>query len=144
MSDTIPFLDTNILIRFLVNDVPQQAAECRKLVDALANGTQHAWTSHFVIAEAEFTLSKYYKLDRVRIAEMLSIIISLRGLKIDEKRIFERVFQLYLDHPSVDYADCYHAALAASRGCSRVLSYDKHFDRFSDLARVEPGDLLGG
>jgi predicted nucleic acid-binding protein len=143
MTANSPFLDTNILIRFLTGDVPEQAEQCRSLVNDLSDGSRAAWTSHFVIAEAVFTLSRYYGLDRESIAEKLGIIISLRGLRIDDKRMFREVFALYTEHPAIDYADCYHAALIQTHGDGRVLSYDKHFDRLRGVERIEPSDLIG-
>lgn len=138
MTRNEPFLDTNILIRFLTGDEPRQAQACRRLMAALADGRREAWTSHLVIAEAVFTLSRYYELDRPTIARKLGLLASLRGLRIRNKRMFADVFALYVEHPGVDYADCYHAVLAASEGCTQVLSYDKQFDLLPGVARILP------
>jgi predicted nucleic acid-binding protein len=64
-------------------------------------------------------------------------LINLPNLKISQKRLFSRIFQLYTTLP-IDYIDCYHAALMEGQEGSELFSYDSHFDMIGSLRRLEP------
>ena len=56
MTTDLPFLDTNILIRHLTGDHPEQSPRCRDLLLELETGARSAWTSHLVVAEVVYVL----------------------------------------------------------------------------------------
>ena len=136
---TIPLLDTNIILRHLLNDDPVKSRACFGLIQAIEQDELTAWTSHLVIAEVVFVLSnkKTYNLTREEVRDRLLPLINLPGLKIDKKRLFNRVFDLYTSLP-LDYIDCYHAALVEQSQKKQVISYDTHFDKISGIRRTEP------
>jgi len=134
-----PFLDTNIFIRHLANDDPQRSPACLALIHAIEEGRIEAWTSDMVIAEIVYVLSskRTYNLDRETIRDLILPIINLPGIKVPNKRLYLRVFELYVTTP-VDYVDAYHAALMESRKEGELYSYDLDFDRVPGLRRLEP------
>ncbi len=134
-----PFLDSNILVRHLTNDDPERGSACFAIIQAIEQGKLQAWTSDLVIAEVVFVLSgkATYNLDRGTIRDLLLPLIELPGLRITNKRLYRRVFELYATSP-LDYTDAYHVALMEQRGTSEVLSYDRHFDRVEGIQRREP------
>lgn len=136
---TLPFLDSNILLRHLTNDDPDRGQACFALIRALERGELSAWTSELVIAEVVFVLSNKntYNLPRETIRDLLLPLISLPGLKLPHKRLYARIFELYTTL-SLDYIDAYHVALMEQRRSTEVLSYDKHFDRVEGIQRREP------
>jgi len=133
------FLDTNIFLRHLLNDDPAKSPACFALVQAIERGEVSAWTSHLVIAELVFVLSgkKTYNLSRPEVRDRLLPLINLPNLKIPQKRLFGRIFDLYTSLP-IDYVDCYHAALLEGREAAELYSYDSHFDRVASVRRFEP------
>ncbi len=92
-----------------------------------------------VIAEVVFVLSSknLYNVGRATIRDGLLPLINLRGIKLPNKRIYSRVFDLYIS-TSIDYVDAYTAALMENRKQLELYSYDKHFDRISTVTRTEP------
>jgi predicted nucleic acid-binding protein len=136
---TARFLDTNILLRHLLNDDPVKSPACFALIQAIEQGEVLAWTSHLVIAEMVFVLSskKTYNLSRPEVRDRLLPLINLPNLKIPQKRLFSHIFQLYTTLP-IDYIDCYHAALLEGQEGSELYSYDSHFDQIKSLQRLEP------
>src|SRR5947208_3318085 len=92
------FLDSNILLRHLLNDDLTKAARCLTLFKAIEEGKVTVWTSPLVIAEVVFVLSnqKTYNVERARIRDLLLPLIHLPGLKVSQKRMFDRVFALYV------------------------------------------------
>ncbi len=103
---TTPFLDTNIILRHLLNDDPVKSPACFHLIQAIEQGKASALSSHLSIAEVVFVPSnkKTYNLSREEIRDRLLPLINLPGLKIDKKRLFNRVFDLYASLP-IDYID---------------------------------------
>lgn len=136
---TEPFIDTNIFLRHLLNDDPVASPACFELIRRIEQGTLAAWTSDLVIAELVWVLSskRLYNFSREDIREVLLPIINLPGLELPRKRLYERIFELYVTLP-LDYIDAYHAALAQQRGASEIYSYDADFDRVDGLTRREP------
>ena len=136
---TRQFLDSNILLRHLTGDDPQRGRACFAVIQALEQGMLSVWTSDLVIAEVVFVLSNKntYNLGRERIRDLLLPLIGLPGLKLPHKRLYRRVFDLYVTLP-IDYNEASHVALMEQRGTTEGLSYDQHFDRVEGLKRQEP------
>jgi predicted nucleic acid-binding protein len=133
------FLDTNIFIRHLSNDNPQQSPACFRLIQDIEQGKVKAWTSDLVIAEAVFVLAstKLYGLSRDAIRDLVLPLISLPGIRLANKRVYRRVFDLYTSL-NIDYTDAYNAALMENRKQTAVYSYDTDFDRIPTIQRREP------
>ena len=57
-------LDANVLVRFLVQDGPQQAKAARKLVEQAESGAVLLVVDPMIIAEAVYVLTSFYRKDR--------------------------------------------------------------------------------
>jgi len=141
LTEEVLFLDTNILLRHLAADHPVQSPECLRLFQAIEEGRLSVWTTHLVVFEVVFTLRRFYRIEPARIAELLLPILDLPGVKLTQKRLYRRVFELFTSH-ALGFADAYHAALLEHRGQSRLISYDREFDRVTGLQRLEPSKVL--
>lgn len=137
------FLDTNILLRHLLNDDAVLSPRARDMLAAIEQGSLTAWTSELVIAEVVFVLSgkRTYNMTPSEIAQLLLPIIRLPHLKLPRNTVFTRAFALYTGLP-IDYIDAYNAALMQQRGTPDILSFDTDFDRLPALTRhtVVPAD----
>jgi predicted nucleic acid-binding protein len=133
------FLDTNILLRHILNDEPRQSPACRALIERIEQGSVSVWTSDLAIAEVVWVLSstRLYNLSREEIRDALLPLISLPGVKLANKRVYTRAFALFTSL-TIDYIDAYHAALMESRQDNELLSYDADFDKVAGLTRLEP------
>ncbi len=133
------FLDTNILLRHLLNDDPIQSPACFALIRAIERGQVTVWITDLVIAEVVFVLSnrRTYNLSRETIRDALLAIIDLPNVKLPRKRLYHRVFDLYTSLP-MSFIDAYHAALVERRDPAELYSYDNDFDRVAGLHRLEP------
>ena len=134
------FLDTNILLRYLTGDDEQKASAAFNLLLKVERGEEVVVTSDLVIAETVFTLQspRGYGLSRELIRARLEPIITLRGLRLPHKCLYNRVFELYCEH-RISFVDAYNAAYMESRRITEIYSYDTDFDRVEGISRVEPG-----
>lgn len=133
------FVDTNIFLRHLLDDVPAQSAAARRLVHEIEQQTVLAWTSSLAIAEMVFVLEnpKTYAFPRARLRDVLLPLLSLPNLRIEHKHLYPRVFDLYVALP-IDFIDAYHAALISTLRQDSLYSFDTDFDRVPGLSRLEP------
>lgn len=133
------FIDANIFIRHLANDHPVQSPACFALVRDIEQGSVIVWTTDLIIAEVVFVLSSKhgYNVGRPALRDMLLPLINLPGVKLGNKGIYRRAFDLYTSMP-IDYIDAYNAALMENRKQTEIYSYDADFDRVSSIVRIEP------
>ena len=78
----MPLVDANIILRYLLNDIPEQAEIAKR---ELKNGNVRILTQ--VIAEVIYVLSKVYKIDRKQISENLLKIFSLESVSVENEEI---------------------------------------------------------
>ena len=113
-------LDTNILLRLVLNDVPEQMIAIKKLFE-------HCDTFHvsdIVIFEIVFILDKYYEFSRADICESIQTII--RHYKvICNRRLFELTLPLYIEHPKLSIVDCALTQYAELNDTAPLYTFDK-------------------
>ncbi|HTE83608.1 MAG TPA: PIN domain-containing protein [Dehalococcoidia bacterium] len=133
-----PFLDTNVLLRHVLDDDPVQSPAAKALIARIEQGEGEVWTTDLAIAEVVWVLSgRRYGFTRDAIRDVLLPLIGLPGIKLANKRVYSRAFALYTSLP-IDYVDAYHAALMEARSKHELLSYDADFDKVPGLIRREP------
>jgi len=133
------FLDTNVILRYLLRDDEIRAQRCLELLEKAEKREINLRTTDLVIAELVWVLGSpaTYSLPRDRIRDLLLPVILLPGLKLPGKKLYRRIFELYVDQ-NIDFIDAYNAAHMEKRGLSQIYSYDSDFDRIAGVRRVEP------
>ena len=84
MSAERRLLDTNVIVRHLVQDDPLQCKIASDLFAQCDQGTVTLVILPSVLAETVFVLESFYKHPRANIAATLSSLISSPGIEVDE------------------------------------------------------------
>jgi predicted nucleic-acid-binding protein len=135
MDDTV-FVDTNVFLRFFVNDVVTQYEKARVLFEAAEAGKIKLETSELVIAEIVWVLESFYGFARKEVTEVLSTLLSSRNLKIAGHARISEAVRLYAAG-NMDFVDAYNIAYIRSKGYSRVATFDsKHFKKVEGISIV--------
>ena len=127
------FLDTNVLVRHLTGDPPEQARRATRYLE-------HADTlllPDLVLAEVAYVLESYYQAPRHQVAEALRSILAFRAIRVVDGPLLLRAVELYEVH-GLDYADAYLVASAERTGVGVVASFDRAIDRVRTVRREEP------
>jgi len=135
---TACFLDTNILLRYLTQDIAEQGQRSAELVVRMARGEESVITTAMVFFETIYTLQSYYRYDRADIVPPIREILDLNTLVMEDKPVLRRALDIYLGVPALSIADCFHAAWAERHGATCIYSFDRGFDRLQDVTRIEP------
>jgi predicted nucleic acid-binding protein len=128
------FVDTNVLIRHLTGDPPDQAAQATRLL-------AHAdllLLPDLIVAEVVYVLESFYEVPRPRVAELVRAIVAFPAIGVADEPVLLRALEVYEVH-RLDFADAYLVAQAESSGVGAVVSFDKSIERVPTVRRVEPG-----
>lgn len=138
MSPERLFVDTNLFLRYLTNDVPQQADAVEALLRRAAVGEVTLVTNSLVIAEMVWVLETVYGLSRSSIAEKVLAILNTPGLEVPEAEILLQATLWYTEQ-NVDFADAYHGAWMLAHGIDTACTFDrKHFRRLPGITVLHP------
>jgi len=108
------FADTNLFLRYLTNDVPQQADAVEQLLRRAAAGELVLITNTLVIAEIVWTLETFYQLPRSDIKDKVLAILNTPGLDVADAELILEAMTWYTEK-NVDFIDAYNAADAGPR-----------------------------
>lgn len=134
-----PFVDTDVLIRFLTQDDPEKQAAAAALLEKVQTGQLKVMAPDTVIADAVYVLTspRLYHLPRSQVRDLLAPLVRLPGFLIQNKSAILRALDLYAD-TSLDFGDALVVASMERTGSVVVYSYDTHFDQIAGIARIEP------
>lgn len=115
-------LDTNVLVRFLTQDDPAQAALAVKAISALTEKAP-GWISREVMIETVWVLDRAYRLPRADIADAIDGLLSARELVIEELDRVGLAAQRWRDG-GAGFADQMIALAGQGAGCRETLTFD--------------------
>jgi predicted nucleic acid-binding protein len=127
------FVDTNVLIRHLTGDPPDQAARATRLLSQ----ADRLLLPDLIVAETVYVLESFYEVPRARVAELVRAIVAFPGIGVADEPLLLRALEVYEVH-RLDLADAYLVAQAEASGVNTVVSFDKRIERVPAVRRVEP------
>ncbi len=130
-------VDANIILRFLTNDIPDKAAACEALLLRVEAGKEEVYLPDLAIADIVWTLEKFYRVEKNRIREMMTPILAAEGLICSSKGQVLSALAIYTKW-NIDWTDAFIAAQMKESGRNEIYSYDRDFDKLSEVARIEP------
>jgi len=117
-------IDTNVLVRYLVNDDPKQARKAKALVHQLDSEEARAYVSDIVLCELVWVLARRYGFDRAQIGLTLKRLTGARQLRFISSDNILRAIGAY-ESGKGDFADYLIREHAAAAGCESVATFDK-------------------
>ncbi len=129
-------LDANVILRFLMQDNPKHGAAATALFKKAEQDEVEVYLSDTIVAEVTFVMEKVYRRQRTEIADALLDLIQNPGVTLQSPTLLTDALLRYRAH-AVDFPDALVAAMAAAKGIPAI-SFDKDFDRFTDVTRFEP------
>jgi predicted nucleic acid-binding protein len=135
----MPFVDTNIFLRYLTRDDPDKAQACFELFKRAEANQITLTATETVVAEVVYVLSskRTYNLPRDQIRARLYPLLTLQGLRLPQRQTVLRALDLYVAH-EIDFEDALIVAHMQRQAIRDVYSYDRDFDQVPGINRQEP------
>lgn len=130
------FLDTNIILRFILRDHPKYSPKAEAIIKKIDQTKIEVYISWPTILEVIFVLQNSIKLPKKEIVEKLLPIFQLENVNLEQKGLLNTIFEYYVDK-NISLTDAYNAALMQKKKINQIYSFDKDFDKFPKIKRLE-------
>lgn len=119
----MPGVDTNVLVRWIVDDDPRQAERVQKLFEEVSDLRSPLFVPSTVMLELEWVLRSRYKFEKSAVLGAFNALLETQELEIQDEPALERALSLYRQS-SADFADCMHAGQCGSAGRVPMFTFD--------------------
>jgi predicted nucleic-acid-binding protein len=117
-------LDTNVILRYLLQDDPKQATLANRVVDQVLSDRNPGFISLVSVLEIVWVLRSLLKQTPAEIAIHLEQLLAADSLEVqNEQQVFEASFAL--KRGTGEFEDALIGALNAWAGCTHTLTFDK-------------------
>ena len=120
-------VDTNVIVRYLTKDHPQQSPRARRLVDG-----QDIWVPTTVLLETEWVLRNAYRYTPAQIAVALRKFAGMPRVTVENAAL--AVQALDWVEQGMDFADALH--LGACGHCEAFATFDIDFIKAAQKSRA--------
>lgn len=116
-------VDTNVPVRSLTQDEPNQARVAPKLFASLSPSAP-AFVSHVALAETLWVLESCCAADSRKIGGVVEMLLRTDAIRVERADIVWQALLRFLATQG-DFSDMLIAELAQAAGCERVFSFDR-------------------
>jgi predicted nucleic acid-binding protein len=124
-SDSPAFLDTNYVVRYVLDSPPEMAVQAARIID----GRERLILSEWVILESAYVLASVYQISRQDIVDALSDLVQRQNLilpVLPKPRVLAAL-ELCRRSKRCSFTDAFLWAQALETGAGRVYTFDRRF-----------------
>ena len=111
-------LDTNVILRFMLNDIPEQTQRATKII-----GKDKVYVTDVIIVEVIYVLEKVIELSRHDITRLVRDFLGFASVVHNPYFLLDAI-NFYEHHASLSIVDCYAAAEAEAYH-NKLVTFDK-------------------
>jgi predicted nucleic-acid-binding protein len=129
-------LDTNVVVRYLVQDDPEQSGVSSELIDQLTE-TDPGYLSLVTVVELHWVLRRAYHLEASRCAELIGALLDARELRVDQDEVVRVAVTAAAG--GVDFGDAVITELGRANGCAYTVTFDRSAARHRGMRLLGSG-----
>ncbi len=116
-------LDTNVLVRYIMQDDEAQSALATRLLESLT-AESAGFVPLVVVVELAWVLSAAYGLDRTQLVDAFEALLRTKELVVERAEIVWMALRVF-GSSTADLADCLIERSASAVGCDRTVTFDR-------------------
>lgn len=120
-------LDTNVLVRFVMQDDERQSPIATQLIGSLSSQNP-GYISTVVLIEMVWVLRSSFGVAKLPLQAILIRILSNAAFSVENTQAIRHALQAYFP-ASGELTDCLIASLARHAGCACTYTFDRHAAR---------------
>ncbi len=115
-------LDTNVLVRYVMQDDPRQSPKANRLIESL-RGDEPGFVPVVVLVELAWVLGAGYKLSRDQLAIALETLLRSKQLAIDRAELVMQALARFKTS-GADISEALVDRMVAAAGCEATFTFD--------------------
>ena len=115
-------LDTNVILRYIMQDDPVQARQATALIESLT-ADEPGFIPMIVLVEMVWVLFSAYRLNRHQVAQVLEQLAQLKEIRLDSTDLVLKALRVF-KAGTADFSDCLIVRVAANQGCHKTVTFD--------------------
>lgn len=120
-------LDTNVLLRYFLEDDPVHSPIARKVMDSLT-AADPGWIGLATVLEFVWVLKSKTRASRSTVASALDRLLALDALMVEQAVVVSLAVRRFRGS-NAEFADCLIAASAKAAGCKHIVTFDRIAER---------------
>jgi len=124
-------IDTNVLVRYVVQDDPRQAAVASQFIETTLGDDEPGWIASVVLCEFVWVLEAAYGYARNSIAPTLQRLFEIDRFRIEAPSLAWRALDEY--RAGADFSDALIALANEHEGCGYTATFDRAASRLKQM-----------
>jgi predicted nucleic-acid-binding protein len=117
-------VDTNVLLRLIVNDDPSQRQLALKFGEGL-NREYKGFVTLVSVIEIDWALRSQYGYSKTHVIQALKSLLRIAGLNFQSPDVILSALDTF-EQKKTDFADAIIAAQSLEEGCETILTFDRN------------------
>lgn len=128
-------LDTNVLVRYIVQDDPKQADAAARLIEGRCTARSPGYVSVPVLVELVWVLAGAYRYEREVVTAVICQLLRTIELLVEDRDAAWSALREF-EAGTADFADCLIAHRNRARECTQTFTFDRAAARGRHFALV--------
>ncbi|MCY4450624.1 MAG: type II toxin-antitoxin system VapC family toxin [Immundisolibacterales bacterium] len=117
-------LDTNVLVRYIVQDDPEQSHAAERLIESRCTVQSPGYVGIPVLVELVWVLTTAYRYDRSVVASVVRQLLRTAEFLVEDRETAWMALREFEAGGTV-FADCLIGHRNRARGCDRTYTFDR-------------------
>ncbi len=127
-------LDTNVLVRYVMQDDPKQSQKASRLVESLTSEAP-GFVPLVTLIELVWVLTSCYDLTHEQVAQALDALLRAKEIVLERAEQVSQALRTF-GASSADFADCLIERTAAAAGCGQTMTFDTDAAKFAGMTLI--------
>ena len=117
-------LDTNVVIRYVTQDEPRQAAAVNRLFEKTLSAENPGFVASITLCEIAWVLADCYGASKAHIRDVIAGLLGSKQIVVESAELAWRALRAW-ENSSADFSDALIGQAAFAHGAGKVLTFDK-------------------
>ncbi len=117
-------LDTNVLVRYVVQDDPAQSALATKLIETGLSQDSPGFVTSVTLCELVWVLADCYAADRTKISTVIEMLLATRQIRVERADLAWRALRAW-QSTAADFSDALIGEIVVAHEGEKVVTFDR-------------------
>jgi predicted nucleic-acid-binding protein len=117
-------LDTNVVVRYIVQDDPRQTTAATELIEGGLTPRQPGFVPLVVLCELVWVLESCYDAARAEVAQAVRVLLTAKQIVVEQPAIAWKALRAY-EAGGTDFADGVIVETSRAAGCEKLVTFDR-------------------